>query len=383
MDEAIERGPYGWRNWRAALAARPAGGVVEFACFTDAHLTGGNFKLGPYEVINVVASFGPTGNAEMGLVLRVSDHLPNEERDIDWSRTDTAHYYGGGVGEELASLLALALGVRCRTAGPIREFEDAADRYGRIWADGTVKPFLAPPRGNPLNRNAGAMLPGISRQITLEDAISLLNIYPQLAVDDAVALLRAARGYEEALWVADGDAQLAWFRLVAGVEAAALQWSGVRAEDPRAAFAAAWPELLEKIDRHPGADEVIRDLAPLVRSFKRFRDFLLEHMPDAPERRPTYGELDWAQMSQHLRAIYTARSKALHEGTPLPVPMIEPPRALGEDGVPAETVGAPLSSRGAVWLPQDAPMHLHVFAYIAGEALRAWWRALTTDVTGA
>lgn len=349
---------------------------MEFACYTDAHLTGGNFNLGPYELINVVASFGPTGNAQMGLVLRATDHLPTEQIEIDWNRTDTVHYHGGGVGEELASLLSLALGIRCRAGGPIREYESENDRHGRILADGTTTPYLPPPRGTPVSGDALAMLPGVSRQITLEDAIPFLEAYPRLDATDAVALLRAARGYEDALWVADGDAQLAWLRLVGAVEAAAVRWSGDD-DNPRAWLEAAWPELLDMLDRGGDVPEtLIRDLGQLVRSFKKFRDFLLAYMPAPPAVRPTHGRLTWDEMPRHLRAIYTARSRALHAGEPLPVPMIEPPRSLSDDGVPAEAVGAPLSSRGGVWLPKDAPMHLHVFAYVAGEALRSWWQEL-------
>jgi len=37
---------------------------------------------------------------------------------------------------------------------------------------------------------------------------------------DAVALVRSARAYEDGLWVADGDPQLAWLRLIGAVELA-------------------------------------------------------------------------------------------------------------------------------------------------------------------
>jgi hypothetical protein len=370
MEGEQETGPVGWLNWRRHRASAARGSVVEFAVYSDAHLTGGNFTLGPYEVINAVGSSGPVGNSQMGLVLRVADHLPNEREDYDWSKTDTADYHGGGIADEIAALFSLGLGIRCRASGMIRTFEDDGDRYGRVLTDGVDKPFLAPPHAQRFSGGGLPMIPAISRTITLEDAIPFLEICPRLSRDDAVALLRAARGYEEAVWAADGDPQLAWLRLIGSVESAALRWSKVDEDDPRAALEAAWPELFETIDQASAAvaETLIREIAPLVKSSKRFRDFLLAHLPPPPATRPEYGVLDWNQMPNHLRAIYTARSKALHAGTPFPIPMIDPPRRLGQDNVVAECMGTPVSSRGAVWLPKDAPMHLHVFAYIAGEA---------------
>jgi hypothetical protein len=380
MTSALETGPIGWLNWRSERAGASAGSVTEFPIYSDAHLTGGHFQLGPYEVVNAVGSTGPVGNAQLGLVLRVADHLPEERHDYDWSKTDTALYHGGGIADEIASLLSLALAIRSRASGANREFDGDDDRFGRLLTFGSEKPFLAPPHGLSLFGRSSPMLPTVSRTITLEDAIPFLEIYPKLGPGDAVALVRSARAYEDGLWVADGDPQLAWLRLIGTVEAAAIRWSKVDGDDPRTALEAAWPELLETIDQcGAAADDLIREIAPLVRSFKRFRDFVMAHLPHPPAVRPEFGVLDWDAMNSHLRAIYTARSKALHEGTPFPVPMIDPPRRLGEDNVPAECVGAPLSSQGAVWLPKDAPMHLHVFAYIAGEALRKWWRTLPPE----
>jgi hypothetical protein len=211
----------------------------------------------------------------------------------------------------------------------------------------------------------------------LEDALAFLEMYPSLNVEDAVTLVRSARGYEDALWVADGDPELSWLRLISAVETAALRWSRGLGESAEETLASSWPELWAVFLRAGDVPPTLIDeTAQLVRSGKRFREFLLAYLPQPPERRPVYGAIDWDDMPRHLRAIYSARSKALHAGTPLPVPMIDVPRALGEDDVPAECIGTALSSRGAVWLPKDAPMHLHVFAYIAGEALRNWWRSL-------
>ncbi len=205
---ASEIGPIGWRNWRAQATSAPGcGESVEFAIYSDAHLTEGNFELGPYTIINAVGSSGPIGNVQLGLVLRVADYLPDERPDYDWSRTDTTHYHGGGIAEEFAALLALSLGRRFRAGGSIREFDGEDDRFGRIWTDGFDRPFLAAPRGLPFRPGGIPMLPGIADKVRLGTALPFLEIYPTLELDAAVPLLRAARRFEEALWIADGDPQ--------------------------------------------------------------------------------------------------------------------------------------------------------------------------------
>ena len=92
------QGPIGWRNWRAAGAGDPREGTFELVFYTDAHITGGNFSIGPFEVLNTVASGGPIGNAQPGIVLRVDNHLPREVAEIDWSKTSTDLWHGGWIG---------------------------------------------------------------------------------------------------------------------------------------------------------------------------------------------------------------------------------------------------------------------------------------------
>lgn len=369
-------GPVGWLNWQAHAAGAPSdGSSTEFVLFSDAHLTEGALNLGPYEIVNIVGSSGPIGNVQPGLVLRLGDHLPAERHDYDWSRTDTTHYHGGGIADELAALLSLALGARVKAGAWIREFASPEDRFGRIWPDGFETPFLAPPRSHAYRAGGIPMLPGIADTVRVTAAAPYLETYSRLPREKAVALLRSARRYQEALWVADGDPQTSWLHLVGAVETAAANWA--RRSTPDETIATWWPELwavLERVPDLPAA--LLGELAGLSKSGRRFRDFVLEFLPPPPPSRPDYGVLDWSRMSDHLRAIYDARSKALHAGIPLPLPMLDTPRSLGGSDVPAECVGTALASQGAVWHPDDAPMHLHVFAYIAGEALRRWWSSL-------
>ena len=72
-----------------------------------------------------------------------------------------------------------------------------------------------------------------------------------------------------------------------------------------------------------------------MRATKKFVDFLLNFPAAPPMPRPRIGPLDWspAAMKGHFKAIYRARSKDLHEGIPIPLPMCRAPvRADGEAG---------------------------------------------------
>jgi hypothetical protein len=83
----------------------------------------------------------------------------------------------------------------------------------------------------------------------------------------------------------------------------------------------------------------------------------------------------WAKLEAGQREIYRHRSKALHEGIPFPSPMCSTPRGMSSVGLDE----APLGDWGtydASWSGQTLPMYLHTYAYLVGEALRAWWRAL-------
>lgn len=102
-------------NWRALSDGRPTRSSVEFACYSDAPLTGLEAVLGPYRLLNTLATaIAPRpGSSRLALVLRAEQHL--EETDAPeafWERTDTTTYHGGQLDDELAALTSLALGIR-------------------------------------------------------------------------------------------------------------------------------------------------------------------------------------------------------------------------------------------------------------------------------
>ena len=189
--------------------------------------------------------------------------------------------------------------------------------------------------------------------------------------------MRAARLYQQALWISDADPSMAWILLVSAIEAAANNRAVLPATNIER-LRLSWPEmglLLESIDREQ-RDAIADLLAPTVKVGAKFLQFLAEFMPGPPDSRPSeFGKVDWTQMSEYLVLVYRYRSLALHTGKPFPYPMCEPPHVLDE-GVPLETpLGLSSQIGGSAWLAQDTPMLLHVFEYLTRRALQKWWLA--------
>jgi hypothetical protein len=342
----IQLGPWGWENWKAQQQGLVPHSAFEIACYTDATLSG-EAIIGPYQLLENYLD-DPSARLQesfrMGLVLRIEHHRPVADQDafIDeaWEQTDPRVFHGGDGAQELASLLSLALGVRLKAGGIVRVFDPAGDPRGRPYEYQYQVPYL-PPSGR------WAILPAVTRtpgsiDVSLERSVPLLSGYAGLSAQQAIALVRAARSYQEAIWMAESDPRQAWLRLVVAVETAARQW------------------------------------APGARPTKRFVDFCMALRPSPPRRRPRNKDerVDWRRMSEHLRTIYRYRSKDLHDGIPFPTELCEPPWQYG-GRVPNERPIAPRApGRPAPQTPDDMPMLLHAFEYIVRGALQAWWESM-------
>ena len=263
----------------------PSRGGLEIACYTDAHIAEERAEFGPYLLLNPRRDFDELifqrlGAARFGLVLRVELHRqindPDDYIDADWEQTDHAVFHGGDAGQELASLVSLALGVRLRVSGISREFDPDGDPRGHPHGFDDQVPYLPPPYRNPI-------LPYTSTgPARLDTCHQLLLAYPSLSAAQARALVRAARSYQEGLWVADTDPRQAWLRLVGAIEAAERQWFRDQEQ-------IGLSKELKKIKR---------------RTTKRFVNFVMAFPLKPPQRRPKALRLDWSQMEDHLTVIY-------------------------------------------------------------------------------
>ena len=131
----------------------------------------GELTLGPYDLLNTVAHWpGPAaiGTPTPVLVLRANMHLSEGgPSQMDLSKESVADYYGGDLDDELAALLALALGRRMRSGGITRRGYGDDERGTPSESDHVVPP-LTPPLHRPI-------LPTVAEGIELANAEELMR----------------------------------------------------------------------------------------------------------------------------------------------------------------------------------------------------------------
>jgi hypothetical protein len=358
------RGPSVYENWRALSDGTPSFEAYEFPLFTDARIVGNPVNVGPYLFLNSVAIGG--GPIKPALFVRVEVHIDNAL--LPMQETDTTTYHGGYIDDEIAALTSLALGMRMKSGATTRRFT-AQDN------DPRGVPVAYEDFGAPLFRQRnGLVLPSAKSTAALDDVKLLLTI-PSLPPLKMVALIRAARFYQEAIWLCESETAMAWLLLVSAVECIA----GVAVGDETdmvALLRDSKPELVQMIESLcvKLLEPIAKEFAPTSGVTKKFITFLMERLPPAPQSRPD-AAIPWATttLKPILKKIYGFRSKALHSGIPFPAPMcIAPGRdALGRyDERPS---GLATATQGGVWTAEDAPMHFHVFEYIARAAILSWW----------
>jgi hypothetical protein len=169
--------------------------------------------------------------------------------------------------------------------------------------------------------------------------------------------------------------------LVSAAEVVAVQWRGGQDDADKESLLRelkpTWADRLEK----DGGPDLVRDMAKewshLLGATTRFIKFVMEHLPDPPEKRPPHHRIDWSKKSMRamLQYVYDRRSDALHGGIPFPPPMCSPPMTLANDWeAPTERpFGEVQADWGATYLLKDLPMHMHMFAHIVRGAILKWW----------
>ena len=365
-------GPWAWENSRAKRNGKRPLGTVEIGCYTDLPEL---WKQEPVRT-SVCTFLTPLSlrrpldlpeGPRLGVVLRVDQYLDSDGYvDRTWEQLDPRNYHGATAAEELAALVSLALGMRLRAGGIIRVFGPESSEAGDPHE-------MDPPPYLPRPARYGSMLPeisGLGRPVDYS-RLDLLNAYAGLSAGQARALVRSARSYQEAVWVADSDPRQAWLRLVTAVEAVAdLQPKLGSAEKLRLVY----PEMVEQILAcgNPGlVDWFTAKIANREGATAKFLAFLTEFGPPRPRRRPRNpaDKQDWSTLDYQLRSIYRARSDDLHNGSPIPRSMCEVPVTLGSIA-PEVTDAAP---------GEQPRLRLHVFEYIVRNAVLSWWRSVSAN----
>lgn len=362
--------PLVYQNWKAAEKGGPSNGAIEHPFYTDSRIVGQIREgLGPYQLLNTGADETDVNRAS--IILRQENH---SELDIDeWQKAGDEHYHGGQTSDAIAALLSLSLGMRVKAGAASREFEPHGDPRGRPVA------FTGKWKSEPNlpDEPQKAVLPEVRGKRDLNEAV-LLSHYSDLTTEEAICLLRAARLYQDAVWIVDSEPQLSWLMMVSAVESVADQWWEDQ-ESPVDSLKTSLPELysrLEESDDKTVVEDAADLLAHRLRSTKKFISFLLEFEPGSPKTRPQITwQLDWSASSLKdvFSKVYDRRSRALHDGKPFPYPMCVGPLKRGGHWTETPYIGG---SHGASWSSEEAPILLHTFEYIMRNAILSWWRSV-------
>jgi hypothetical protein len=373
IEAANVTGSFAYDNWKAALSVAPEKSVFEHPLFSDSHFSIADdmkTEFGPYLLYNTqsrgISSTVPS------FILRIKYYIDSKIPDL--KKTDTSRFHGGGMEDEVAALVSLSLRVRLKAGGMTRLFLTGG-------SDPKGQPFV-PYEDNPTllkRRNIYPILPQVVGERNLSQA-ELVNRFADLSPVESIALVRAARLYQEALWIAEFDPQSSWLMLVSAVETAANHWRAAN-ETAIERLRTSRPELAELLV-NVGGQEHLSQVADMIADYmgatRKFLDFLIEFIPHALQPRPrAYDQHSWepAALKKSLRTIYGWRSRALHGGTPIPSPMCEEP-IRSDEGWSEVMVGYGAGAYGGIWTTQDAPMKLHLFEYIVRGALLKWWESM-------
>lgn len=376
-EPAQQMGPRAYENWKASLAGVLSKRALEHQLFTDVHITGElQTGYGPYQLLNAVA-IPEAQSLFPAIVLRMEYHLQDDSSENAMVETSVDRYHGGGLTDEIAALLSLSLGFRLR-AGPLTRISDAGgDPRGRPFAfAGHETPVLLKPVGR------APVLPSLTGIRLLNDDAFLAKL-PHLSPENAGAVVRASRPYQDAIWIAESAPELAWIMLVSALETAASHWHHSK-DSAVDRLRASRPEL-EKILLEAGGEkhvnEVANQIADYMGATKTFTDFVMHFVQGPPEHRPLErAQVSWGNgnLRAAMKKIYAWRSRALHAGTPFPRPMCMPPMKVGTV-FSEKPVGMATAAQGGVWLAEDTPILLHTFEYIVRSTLLPWWRSMLPE----
>ena len=191
--------------------------VMEFPLFTDARVLGEAY-FGPYAFLNTVVfrADGNDGLVQTAIALRYA--IYDDEASlgpVTYDKSHTELYHGEYAQDEPAALASLILGIRI-SAGPVsREFQVNGDPLGRpteLWS--RDKPYFRTPRVYVIPSTADG-------DHNLKDLLQIEK-FRDVSHKKAIAIVRSARMYQEAFWVAESEPSMTWLLLVSALETAAV-----------------------------------------------------------------------------------------------------------------------------------------------------------------
>ncbi|WP_445357660.1 hypothetical protein ACJJIC_18995 [Microbulbifer sp. ANSA002] len=372
VTEVDSSGPISCTNWKAFENREAHRATIEYPLYTDARIIGEISEgYGPYKFLNTVPGDDRPGLLKPSIILRVEFHLENNLAQMN--ETDTSNYHGGWFPDEIAALVSLCLGIRVKAADESRRFDQGGDPLGRPQ---TFR-FRREPTMSLDDRQL--KLPNSVGAHSLENLTPIKNL-PNLSGREAIAVIRAARLYQDALWIGESEPALSWLMLVSALESGANMWH--QGDDsPVSKLEASKPNLYSILENTgvEGLTEIVaNEIVHTLGATSKFIKFILKYLPEPPEKRPlAWAQIPWSRtfMRSALGKIYEYRSNALHGGIPFPAPMCSGEIIIG-NCMAEKPTGVACQTLGGVWLAEDTPMLLHMFEYIARGTLINWIKSL-------
>jgi len=368
-------GPISFENWKEFNNKSPCKNYFKYHLYSDAKLIGKiDFELGPYKLlkskpITDTYSFATVLDLNIGnyLKIKLPDDLPK--------KSEFDRYHGGTLCDEIAALLSLCFGIRLKAGSSIglSPCTDYAVPHFEATGIGVNKrrPIMLEPSHGLL------ILPKVIGKHRTKN-INLIMTLSQISPKDASSLIRAARLYQDAIWIAESQPELSWLMLVSAIEIAANRW--FKGKLSSVDLLKYFEENFVKDLSDKGGEEIVKLVADklydTMKVKKKFIEYIIKHKVRHPQKRPAAKhQVSWKKkdIEQSLEILYDLRSKALHEGIPFPKPMCRPPHP--SEGAYYEKPEGVVSAT-AVWLSKDLPMLLHIFEYIVRNALLKWWNSL-------
>lgn len=366
--EPHPQGPSLWEQHRAAIAGDASLERFEGALYSDADLLGKLEPVGPLSIFSTGAR--TDSGLRMQAVCSIDVHSAPMLDGLVRVRTETSAYHGGDEVDEVAALISLALFIRCRSGGVIR----STGLNHRDGPQGRPIEWAHEPPWLPAPGRSGSVLPSLRTQADVRMAHPLIDAFLRADRESAVEVIRAARTFEQAVWVADSDPNLTWLLLVSCLEIAANQWAGRDPRPPIERLDEAWPRLAGLCRRAPDdlRDELASALAGQVKVTAKVLRFVEHFKGDPPEVEiPDWARVDWNGLGEQIRKVYDHRSRALHAGLPFPDPMSRSPEIV-PGGRAQRPTGIASSSHSATWAATDLPMYLDTFALLTHAMLLRW-----------
>ncbi len=363
-------------NWLNYQKNRKTERAVECVLYSDSLVVGEIEDLcGPYQFINLISfsSYKGLGHILPVIVLRVYyDEISSNEETKKTKGNPL--YHGGTFIDEIVSIASLFLGIRLKASEPTREFLNLDnDKMGR-----PVAYAYTPPPTLSIQAHSPILPCAYLKNINITQELGKTREVLSLASEQQIAIIKAARLYRDALWIAESDPNTAWLFLISAIETVAQAYK--MGELPnKELFTQFYPDLCRKL-KEKGHEECIpwlaEEFAPITKATHKFISFSCQFLPKEFPNRPAedFMKIDWSQpfWESTFKTIYDYRSKALHEGIPFPLPMLGPPVPSGSSYSEKGTLGPTVETYSAKWKSADLPINLNLFAQVTREMILNW-----------